>query len=414
MIAALEGLDVAATTWLAARDPALVHLPEALAAMEPSSTLHDVQWTPGQSCRLAFRMDVEGAEGATFVAVDLDATSWSRHDFRGDRSLPGLSAASDPAQVVQRLTSLVDEPIQDCRVRPVRYRPGARCVLRYDVRTPSGSAGYYAKVFPKSVYPDAAGRAARVAAAARSARVQVISVVAQWPEFSATVAKAAQGRSASAMMRDASASVQSRIDLADRLGGLLAEFHTLSGVSVPRRTASGHLRTVTDLIPAVAAMDAELADRLRRLLVRLGRHLPRPDGPQVLIHGAFRLGQVVVDAGGSGYLLDLDGVSHGAAAQDLGNALSHLAWQAIGRPSQEVELELIGDALVAGYESSGTGVDSETLAWWQAAAAAQIVGRRFRRLEIADWALVPALMDVAESRLDGSAARRIASLDDAD
>ena len=121
-----------------------------------------------------------------------------------------------------------------------------------------------------------------------------------------------------------------------------------------------------------------------------------------------------MDAGGSGYLLDLDGVSHGAAAQDLGNALSHLAWQAIRQPSQEVELELIGDALVAGYESSGTGVDSESLAWWQAAAAAQIVGRRFRRLEIADWALVPALMDVAESRLDGSAARRIASRDDAD
>ena len=183
MIAALEGLDVAATTWLAARDPALVHLPEALAAMEPSWSLHDVQWTPGQSCRLAYRMDVEEAEGATFVAIDLDAKSWSQHDFRSDRSLPGLSAASDPAQVVQRLTSVVEEPIQDCRVRPVRYRPGARCVLRYDVRTASGSAEYYAKVFPKSVYPDAAGRAARVAAAARSARVQVTSVVAQWPEL---------------------------------------------------------------------------------------------------------------------------------------------------------------------------------------------------------------------------------------
>ena len=107
-------------------------------------------------------------------------------------------------------------------------------------------------------------------------------------------------------------------------------------------------------------------------------------------------------------------MSHGAAAQDLGNALSHLAWQAIRQPSQEVELELIGDALVAGYESSGTGVESESLAWWRAAARRRSSARRFRRLEVADWALVPALIDVAESRLDGSAARRIASRDDAD
>ncbi len=405
MIAAMEGLDLAAATWLAERDPALVQLPAAVAATEPDSNLHDVQWTPGQGCRLAYRMDVEGAEGATFVAVDLNATSWSRHDFRSDPALPGLSVASDPAQVVQRLTPVVHESILDCRVRPVRYRPGARCVLRYEVRTASGSVRYYAKVFPKSVYPDVSGRATRVAAAARSARVRVGSVVAEWPGLSTTVARAAEGRSASAMMRDATVSVRSRIDLTRRLGRLLAEFHTLRGVSLPRRTASDHLRAVTDLIPAVALMDAELADRLRRLVDRLGRHLPGSDGPQVLIHGGFRLGQVVVDAQGSGCLIDLDGVSNGAAGQDLGNALSHLSWQAIKQPSQDVELELIGEALVAGYESSGVGVESGPLAWWQAASAAQLAGRRFRRLEIADWALVPALIDVAESRLGGSATR---------
>ncbi len=399
MIAALEALDVSAAEWLAQRDPALVHLPEALAATAPNWNLHDVQWTPGQGCRLAYHVGVEDSEAATFVAVKLDALSWSRHDFHRDPALPGLSAVTDPAVVTERLGAVIGEPIVHARVRPVRYRPGERCVLRYDLETSSGLARYYAKVFSTSVFADAAGRATRAGAAAELAGTPVTQVIAVWPTWSVTVARAVDGLSASAVMRDTRVSIHNRVNLGNRLGGLLAEFHTLAGVSVPIRTASDYVRDLTKLIPAVSIVDAALADRLRRLVDRLGGHLPPGDRRTVVTHGAFRLGQVVVDDAGRLYLLDLDGVGRGDAAQDLASASGHLSWQAIRHPNQREEFRLIDEALLGGYEARGRAVNPTSLVWWRAAALAQIALRRFRRLEIGDWALVPRLIDLAESML---------------
>ena len=398
MIATLESLDTSVAAWLAERDSALVHLPAALAATEPGWSLHDAQWTPGQGCRLAYRVEDEDTGAATFVAVNLDPTSWSQHDFRSDPALPGLSSAADSALVMDGLGAVLGEPILHCRVQPVRYRPGARCVLRYDVVTTSGVARYYAKVFPGSVFADAAGRATRVAAAAPPA-LGVNRVLATWPALHATVGVAVDGRSVSAVLRDATVSVARRVDLANRVGGLLAGFHALSGVSVPVRTASDLVRAVADLLPAVGLVDAALGDRLRRLVDNLDRHRPTCDRADVLVHGGFRPGQVIVDEAGQLYLLDLDGVCHGDAAQDLGSALGHLSWQAIRQPSHRADLPLIDQALLTGYQSRGNAVHPVSLVWWRAAALAQIAARRFRRLEVADWALVPRLIDLAETLL---------------
>ena len=402
MIAAQECLDVSAAEWLAQRDSALVHLPEAVAATQPNWSLHDVQWTPGQGCRLAYHVKVDGTGATTFVAFNLDVKGWSQYEFRSDPGLPGLLAASDSALVSERLGPVVEEPILHCRVQPVRYRPGTRCVLRYDLRTAAGAVRYYAKVFPRSVFTDAAERATGVAAAAQPAQLNVTRVRAVWPGWSTTVGTAVDGRSASAVMGDAQVSIHRRVDLANRLGGLLADFHTLTGVSVPVRTASDQLRAVTDLVPAVRSLDAALADRLGTLLDRLSRYVPLGDRRDVLIHGAFRPGQVVVDDAGALYLLDLDGVCRGDATQDLGSASSHLSWQAIRQPSRSVELRLIDQALLAGYGLRGLAVNPASLVWWRTAGLAQIAARRFRRLEVADWALVPRLIDLAESLLDCS------------
>ena len=89
-------------------------------------------------------------------------------------------------------------------------------------------------------------------------------------------------------------------------------------MSVPARTPSDHLRAVADLVPAVRLLDTALADRLNE-----ARRPPRPAMPlgdhrDVLIHGAFRPGQVVIDDVGLLYLLDLDGVSRGMPLKILG------------------------------------------------------------------------------------------------
>jgi aminoglycoside phosphotransferase (APT) family kinase protein len=237
-----------------------------------------------------------------------------------------------------------------------------------------------------------------VAAAAQPA-LGVAQVLAVWPARSATVGAAVDGRAASAVLRDDTVPVPRRIDLANRLGGLLADFHALTGVSVPLRTTADHLGALAGLQPAVDIMDAALGDRLRRLLDDLARHLPPDDRSAVLTHGGFRPGQVTVDDVGRLCLLDLDGVCRSDAARDLGNALGHLSWQAIRQSLRSSEVRLLSQALLAGYQSHGRQVDPISLAWWHAAALAQIAARRFRRLEVADWVLVPQLLDLAENLL---------------
>jgi hypothetical protein len=399
VIATLERLDGAAASWLAQRDSSLVHLPEAVAATESNWHLHDVQWAPGQGCRLAYAAPINGSDGSRFVAVELDADGWFSYDFRSDQGLPGLSAVADADFVTEHLAAVVEEPIRRCRVQPVRYRPGGRCVLRYDLQTASGVSRYYAKVFPSSVFADAAGRATRVAAAA-PAQLNITRVLASWPHFGTTVSKAVQGQSVSAVLRNPAVSDRSRRNLVFRLGGLLADFHNLTGVSVPARTASDQLRDVAALLPAVRILDAAGADSLRRLLDRLGREFPRHDHREVLSHGAFRPGQVIVDEANQLHLLDLDGVCRGDAERDLGSASSYLSWQAIRPPTGRVDLPGFDEALLAGYAARGRYANPASLVWWRAAGMAQIAARRFRRLEVADWPSVARLVDLAGSLLD--------------
>ena len=220
-----------------------------------------------------------------------------------------------------------------------------------------------------------------------------------WPELYTTVSVAADGRSASSMLRDVSLSAQSRIDLAERLGELLADLHALPGVPVPVRTASDHLRAVADLMPSVRLLDPPLRDRLRRLLDRLERALlPRSRGRADPWGVA---GQVVVDDAGLLYLLDLDGVSRGDAHQDLGTALAHLSWAAIRQPSSGVQPGDLDQALLAGYGAHGIPGVEHPWIWWRAAVLAQIAARRFRRLDVADWPMVPQLIDLAETLIAG-------------
>ena len=229
---------------------------------------------PGQSCRLAYQGWPWRSRGGDVRSHRPGCESWSRHDFRSDPGLPGLAAASDRTQVSQRLTSVVEEPILLCRVRPVRYRPGARCVLRYDVRTASGSAGTTRKCSRGR-----SSRCGRTGGARRGRRPARRVRVTRWLRNGRSVHDRGQGGRGAVRVRADARPFGIRPEPnrpGQRLGGLLADLHTLSGVPVPRRTASGHLRTVTDLIPAVRTLDAALADRLSRLLDRLGRTAASP------------------------------------------------------------------------------------------------------------------------------------------
>lgn len=391
-------LDASAATWLAGLDPALSLLPRALppTSTRPQWSLHDARWTPGEGCRLAYRVD-PGGSASTFMAVNVTPVTWSQHDYREDPTLPGLPSASDSALVGDLLAPHCEGPIRRCRIEPVRYRPGSRCVLRYDVETAAGRSTFYAKAFRperfSEVYP-----LGTALGAADGGNGLVPEATTAWPDLHVIVGAAIRGRAVSAVLGDPAVPAGERVRLAHRLGDLLARFHRQSGVTAPRWSAADQVAGLATSMAAVRSGDAGLGDRLSSVCDVLAAHVPAC-GTEVLGHGGFRAGQVVLSDDGRLIVLDTDGLCLCAPGRDLGSVLAHLRWQGVRHPEQQQVLCDAGRALLSGYQGRAGAVDTQALLWWRAAGLLQVAVRRYRRLEIADWPAVPTLVDAAAELL---------------
>jgi hypothetical protein len=395
--AVLDGPSVAR---LAQIDPALVALPDALAAARPGWSLHDVRWTPGRDCRLAYVVD-EGDSPVSFVAVRVDPTGWSQQDYRDDPALPGLAAAARDVVVAERLGPALGEQVHGIRVTPVRYRPGSRCVLRYDVVTGARAATVYAKVLRAQAYPEQA-RVLTVLALKPNGSRLVPELITTWPESQALLTRGVPGRSLSAVLGDPAVNADARIGLAHRLGDLAARFHAQTDLAAPSWTPELHWAHLSCATEAVRLVDEESWQGLRQVMETLadGQHVPAALAPS---HGSLRGGQAVVTSDGRIFLLDTDKVAICQRERDLGSVLAHLTWQGIRQPTQAGVLRRAAVGLVAGYEHRAGAVDRERLAWWHAACLVQVATRRYRRLEVQDWPALGQLVQAAHEIAGGRA-----------
>jgi aminoglycoside phosphotransferase (APT) family kinase protein len=391
-------LDPSTAARIAVLDPALSLLPCALPAAPTRSQweLHDVRWVPGKCCRLAYQVRSPGSP-SRFVAVDITTEGWSQQDYREDSSLPGLAAAADPAHVKALLAPLFDEAIGVCRVVPVRYRPGSRCVLRYDVETSRGARKLYAKVFRPERFAEAALIGTLLARPTAGPRL-VPELVAVWPDLQVMVGAGIQGRVVSAVVGDSTVPAGQRARLAHRLGDVLATFHGQSHVTATRWSATEQMAALAGSTAAVRAGDAGLADRVDAVLDLLAAGLP-PAGAEVLGHGGFRAGQTVLSDDGQLIVLDTDGVCLCDPGRDLGTVLAHLTWQGLRQPEQRATLRGAEHALLAGYESHAGSLEPDALLWWRAVGLLQVAVRRYRRLEVQHWPAAPQLVDAAVEAL---------------
>jgi len=384
--------------FLAELDPALRLLPRAL---PPGCTdlpweLHDLGWTPGEGCRLVVRLRPADAP-ARFVAVDVSAESWSWHDYREDPGLPGLARVADPDEVARLLAGRLDGPVRRCRVEAVRYLAGSRCVLRYDLRTSSAWTSVYAKVLAPKRFPEAARIQQALAGLGEKGPLLVPALVSVWPEQHTLVGEAIPGRSVSSVLAAPAEPVTRRLRLAHELGGLLADFHGRD-VAAPGWSSSDQLASLTALLPAARLCDPVTADRIAGLLDLLASRAP-VTSTEVLGHCGFRASQAVWSPHRGLVFLDTDGARRCDQGRDLGTALAHLRWQAIRRPAQRSELRRAEQALMAGYVDRIQVTDREALTWWRAAGLLQVALRRYRRLEVSQWKLLPELVGAAADLL---------------
>lgn len=390
-------LDESRAHWLAGIDPALALLPRALppASFDSSWLLHDVRWDPGIGCRLAYRVESPGSVPA-FVAVHVTPTGWRHDDYRDDAHIAGLRLATDPDWIAARMTSVIAEPLLACAVEPVRYRPGSHCVLRYVVRTATGSRSLYGKVFGADAFTGVVTRATALAGTEEGARL-VAAVAASWPEVYAAVGAGITGPSVAAVLADPTASATRQLRIAHQLGALLARFHGIRDIEAPAWSATDHIASLAQSLGAVRAADAQLGNRIAAVLDVLGASLPASTRRD-LGHGGFRAGQVFESEHGL-VVLDIDGLCRCDPGRDLGTVLAHLRWQAIRHPERQQVLHGAERSLLTGYEARAGRVDPDDLAWWRAAGLLQVGIRRYRRLEVADWPSVPLLVDAAAELL---------------
>jgi Phosphotransferase enzyme family len=322
-----------------------------------------------------------------------------------DPDLPALAEALDPERMAARLAGAVPG-LTGCEPTPVRYKPGARCVLRYRLATTAGPGELYGKLLAGGIDAQLAGVAA-LGAAAVEAMPAVLPVTAAWPELGLVVQPAVVG---GAELHDRA--FDPAVGEAERLGLLhaagrgLAALHGATLAGVPVVTQADDLAKLRGYLAPVGQLDPGLGQRYAAVLRlveaagQAGRAQPLAAG-----HGAMRTDQFLIDGDTGGLILiDLDGVCLAEPARDLGNLLAYLDWKAIRRPGDGAFLERAAAALLSGY-GTGRPVPADRVAAYRAGSLLKIAGRRYRSLTVSEWPLVPALVEAAATLAGSGAAR---------
>lgn len=199
--------------------------------------------------------------------------------------------------------------------------------------------------------------------AARAAGVPVPEVVATDPDGESigggyVVTRRVEGETiARRILRD-DAYAGARSVLATQLGGILAAIHALPTADLP-------LPPAVDVLAATEAMLDEACDA--RPAFELGlrwlrEHRPAP-GDVALVHGDFRLGNLIVGPDGVRAVLDWEIAHVGDPLEDLGWVCSP-AWRFGG--AQPVAGVGAREDLWAAYEAAGgRPVERDAALWWE-------------------------------------------------
>jgi aminoglycoside phosphotransferase (APT) family kinase protein len=143
--------------------------------------------------------------------------------------------------------------------------------------------------------------------------------------------------------------------LAAQCGEILAAIHSMELAAIPAGDALAEVRSMIDAF-------SDLSPALELGLDFLARNRP-PAARECVLHGDFRLGNLVISEHGIEAVLDWELVHRGDPMQDLGY-LCVRAWRFGG------ELPVGGfgsyDELFDAYErSSGLPVDRDAVRWWE-------------------------------------------------
>jgi hypothetical protein len=365
----------------------------------------DTKYRPRERCQAVYELDLTGPGGPRrdLGVLTLTAGGLAARRFDADPALPALAEALDPGRMAARLAAVVPG-LTGCTPSPVRYKPEARCVLRYELATAAGPLELYGKLLAGGV-DELVTTIAALHSAAGGGLPAVPPLTAAWPDLGLVLQPAVAGAELHERAFDPAVPGTERLALLGSAGRGLAALHATALPGLRPATQAGDLAELRGYLSAIGRLDPALGERYAEVLAGLEQAGPDRAQPPATGHGAMRTDQFLLDrATGGLVLIDLDGVCLAEPARDLGNLLAYLDWKAIRRPGDAAWLTRAADAFVAGYATAGP-VAHERVAAYRAGSLLKIAGRRYRSLTVREWPLVPALVDAAAA-LSGLRVRR--------
>jgi hypothetical protein len=365
----------------------------------------DTSYEPGVRCIATYELMGEGPSGVrarTFGVLQVDPSGAACRVLPDDPALPALASAMDEEVMRGHLTRLSlaglrTDSIDACKITAVRYKPGERCVLRYELR----SEGLRFVLFGKLVAAGAHRLHATLVALdrARQTAAEVPRVprpLSYLRDLGLVIQSAETGRTLTANALDDSPQASRTAGLMRSAGSAIAAFHE-------QVKAKGHHRTLEDDVSELCAYSSlfiqltrDLAPRFDQALRAIEEYARSSTEPApVASHGALRTGQFLVREEGELVLLDFDGFCCAAPARDVGNLLAYLDWRAIRRSGDRTLVDRACRSFLEGYLSVRALPEDSWLGAFRAASMLKIAGRRLRSLSFEEWELLPKLLDGA-------------------
>src|SRR5438094_251019 len=313
------------------------------------------------------------------------------HCYLGiDRRLPELPAAFD----LPAVSRLYEERwpgraqpglrVRARKVHDVDYQPSARCLVAHELT-----------LKPRGDEPVETIGVVDVRPAGLGLRVFHEDPGLPWLADAADPAKV--GRHLSALELAPRSRIVRVVPVRYKPGAVLAGLHAVPLPAGPPRRIVDDATYLARFSTSVASAAPPLARAFDEAMRRL-ESATHEEAPAVASHGSFRSDQLLIE-GGEPLMIDLDGLCRANPARDVGNFLAYLRWKAIRQPQHSSFIEAAIPRFLAGYGSVLTLPDERWTARYEAGSMLKIAGRRFQKLDVSEWALVPQSLDEAQALL---------------
>lgn len=283
----------------------------------------------------------------TLVSLDL---------LPDDRAIPGLQLLADQGWLNGALSSALGRAIQDVIVTMVKYKPGRRITIRLNVQyvEEKGSPETQATFYAKARYNKRGCTIAHILQSLSSGEHLrggpfIPQLVAYWPEAQTLVQSAVPGESLEKILASPLAN-----QAAHDCGTALRLFHQLPAELPDAHGVAQELATLRrTLEPWRNGLPGEEAGQTTDLLRQLERDAPTGHMSATLHRDCYPEQMLWSRPGAVGSaaivgMVDLDEVSHGDPALDVGNMLAHLCLWHLERGGEAVPGEA-GDEFMRGY-----------------------------------------------------------------